>query len=98
VARVVYSEQAQRDLDRIFDFLAQTDPKLARETILLIKEAVVVLERHPFIGRPCEENLRELLVSRGRKGYAALYRYLEGDEVALVLGIRHQREAGYQQS
>jgi addiction module RelE/StbE family toxin len=96
VARVVYTEQALRDLDRIFEFLAGNDPELARETILLIREAINVLERHPLIGRLERHGRRELMISRGRSGYVALYRYLDGGEVVLVLAVRHQREAGYQ--
>jgi plasmid stabilization system protein ParE len=53
------------------------------------------LERHPFIGRPCEEGLRELLISYGNSGYVALYSYEQRDDVVLVLAIHHQREAGY---
>ena len=55
-----------------------------------------VLARHPLIGRPAEKGLHELLISRGKSGYAALYRYLEAADVVLVLALRHQREAGYQ--
>jgi len=48
-----------------------------------------------LIGRPVESNYRELVISRGRSGYIALYRYHETRDVVLVLAIRHQREAGY---
>jgi addiction module RelE/StbE family toxin len=96
VARVVYAEQAFRDLDRIFEFLAENDPESARKTILLIREAINVLERHPLIGRLERHGRRELMISCGRSGYVALYRYLDGGGVVLVLAVRHQREAGYQ--
>jgi len=39
--------------------------------------------------------MRERVVSRGRTGYLALYDYDEVRDVAVVLAIRHQREAGY---
>jgi len=35
------------------------------------------------------------VISRGRSGYLALYRYDEDRDRVLVLTIRHQREAGY---
>jgi plasmid stabilization system protein ParE len=50
------------------------------------------LKDHPLIGRPVEADLRELLISRGRTGYIALYRYNPANDVVLVLRIRHQRE------
>ncbi len=62
----------------------------------LIAEAVHILANHPFIGRPAENGLRELVISRGRSGYVALYSYEEPDDTVLVLAIRHQREAGYE--
>jgi hypothetical protein len=39
--------------------------------------------------------LRELVISRGRSGYVALYDYDVMTDTALVLAIRHQREGGY---
>jgi plasmid stabilization system protein ParE len=39
--------------------------------------------------------LRELVISRGRTGYVALYSLEEGQDAVLILTIRHQREAGY---
>jgi addiction module RelE/StbE family toxin len=95
MAQVVYSEQAFADLERLVDFLAENDQKAALETLITIQEAVSILERHPLIGRSCEQDLRELVISRGRTGYVALYDFLETDDAALVLAIRHQREAGY---
>jgi plasmid stabilization system protein ParE len=39
-------------------------------------------------------NLRELVISKGRTGYVALYRYLPEQDRVDVLAIRHQRESG----
>lgn len=61
----------------------------------LIEEAVGLLVRHPLIGRPVEHPLRELVISRGRTGYMALYSFEEGQDAVLILAICHQREAGY---
>ena len=55
-----------------------------------------MLARHPLIGRPTEEEpLRELVISRGRTGYVALYSYEQAEDVVIVQSVRHQREAGY---
>lgn len=95
MARLIYTERALTDLDRLTDFLLQTEPAAAAETIALITEAVQILENHPLIGRTAESELRELVVSRGRSGYLALYSYEQNEDAVLILSIRHQREAGY---
>lgn len=95
MAKLIYSGRALADLERLSDFLAESDPVAATETVGLIEEAVAVLRRHPLIGRPVEHELRELLISRGRTGYVALYSFEESQEAVLIHAIRHQREAGY---
>ena len=96
MALIVYSSQAFRDFERIFDFIAADDVSRAAAVVEAIREAVSILERHPLIGRPAEQGLRELVISRGKTGYVALYRYVERSDVVLVLALRHQREAGYE--
>ncbi len=92
---VSYARRALADLERLTEFLVEIDPVAATQTVDLVVSAVAILEHHPLIGRPAEADLRELVISRGRSGYVALYRYdLERDRI-LVLAIRHQREAGY---
>ena len=95
MARLIYSGRAFADLERLTDFLIETDPSAATETIGLIEEAVELLRRHPLIGRPVEYGLRELIISRGRTGYVALYGFEEDQGAVLILAIRHQRESGY---
>jgi plasmid stabilization system protein ParE len=50
---------------------------------------------HPAVGRPVGANLRELVISRGRTGYLALYAYDDLADTVAVLAVRHQRESGY---
>ena len=95
MARLIYAERALTDLDRLTDFLMQAEPVAAAETIALITEAVQILENHPLIGRTAESELRELVISRGKSGYLALYSYEQNEDAVLILSIRHQREAGY---
>jgi plasmid stabilization system protein ParE len=95
VARVIYSRQAFADLDRLADFLIKKAPQAAVASIDVIRDGIEILERHPFVGRSCEEGLRELLISYGESGYVALYSYEQREDVVLVLAIHHQREAGY---
>ena len=95
MAKLIYSGRAFADLERLTDFLIETDPSAAAETVGLIEEAGELLRRHPHIGRPVEYGLRELIISRGRTGYVALYGFEEDRDAVLILAIRHQREAGY---
>jgi len=95
VARLIYSARALDDLERVTDFLVDTDPAAAAVTVDLIAEAVAILAHHPLIGRPAEHGLRELVISRGRTGYVALYSFETAQDCVLILAVRHQREAGY---
>jgi plasmid stabilization system protein ParE len=95
LARLIYSGQALEDLDRLAAFLLDSDPVLASETFSLIEEAVQVLSRHPLLGRPVSDEVRELLISRGRSGYVALYSFESVYDAVLILGFRHQREVGH---
>jgi plasmid stabilization system protein ParE len=85
LAQVIYAERALADLVRLTEFLCQTEPIAAVETVDLITEAVQVLENHPLIGRPIEHGLRELVISRGKSGYLALYSFEPGHDTVLVL-------------
>ena len=95
MAFIVVTPRALSDLERLRGFLIDTDPAAADQTIELILAGISIVADHPLIGRPVESGFRELVISRGRSGYVALYRYHEVRDRILVLAIRHQREAGY---
>ena len=95
MAQLIYSTQALTDQERLADFLRDNEPAAAEVTAELIIEAVQLLGNHPLVGRSVEQGLREMVISRGRTGYVALYSYEEADDIVIVLAIRHQREAGY---
>ncbi len=95
MARVVYAARAVADFERLLDFVEEHEPERASVAVARISEAVSVLKEHPLIGRPAEAGLRELVISRGRTGYVALYRWMPEEDLVLVLALRHQREAGF---
>jgi plasmid stabilization system protein ParE len=96
VAQVVYSRNALANLERAFDFLAQNDPEAAAVAAEAIQSAIEALARHPLIGRPVGGGkLRELVISFGRTGYVALYRFVPARDEVRVLALRHQRELDY---
>ena len=95
MARVRLGLEAIRDIERCEAFLETVGDPLAGQLIDFILDALQVLTHQPGIGRPVEQGMRELIVSRGRSGYLALYK-LEGQSgIVRVLRIRHQRESGY---
>lgn len=96
MAKISYSGQALANLEHISDFLSENGQD-ALEALDLIDEAIAILERHPFIGRPAEAGMRELVISQGKTGYVALYTHEQAHDAILVLAIRHQREAGFRQ-
>jgi len=95
LAQIVYSRRALEDLERAIRFLAEQDAAAAAGAAAAIREAVEILSRHPLIGRPAHPPLRELVISFGKTGYLALYRFLPERAEVRVLGIRHQRELDY---
>ena len=95
MARWGLSEAAAQDLEELTDFLLLELPHEAVRTVDLIVDALGILEQHPRIGRPLNHALRELVISRGKTGYLALYEYDEASDLVLVLAVRHQREQDY---
>ena len=93
--RLVFAPRALDDLDRLTDFVLEQSPALANATAPIMVSGLGALKLHPLIGRPAESGLRELMISRGRTGYIALYQYDAMADVVMVLAIRHQREAGF---
>lgn len=94
MARIFYAPRAVRDLERLVGFLQDESPRQAARTFPLICESIEMLGRHPLLGRIVESGLRELVISRGRTGYVALYRYDAIRDEVFVLALRHQRELG----
>ena len=95
MTRLVLSPKAVDDIDRLSDFLLDSDPGTASKTGGILVSGLQILKDHPLIGRQVERGFRELLISRGRTGYMALYEFDVVKDVAIVLSIRYQREAGY---
>jgi toxin ParE1/3/4 len=65
--------------------------------MLSVRRAFELLSDHPLLGRLAEDGRRELVLSRGRYGYVAKYRWLPAEDAVLVLVVRHQLEAGYKE-
>jgi addiction module RelE/StbE family toxin len=95
MAEVVYSARALQDIARAFHFLRDENSAAALDAVVAIQSAVDNLRAHPLIGRRVEGELRELVISYGRTGYVALYRFVIGQDEVRILALRHQRELGF---
>lgn len=95
MTRWLIGAEAAADLERLTDFLLENAPDHAFATTDIVLSALEILARHPKVGRPVGQGLRELVIARGASGYLALYQYDEPHDVAVVLRVRHQREVGY---
>jgi len=98
LAEVVYTPASFEDFERILEFYAAGDPAVGAEMVERIQEVIDTLVYHPYLGRPAEDGMRELVISRGKTGFVALYHYAEPEDLILILAIRHQREEGYPES
>ncbi|HTV80226.1 MAG TPA: type II toxin-antitoxin system RelE/ParE family toxin [Steroidobacteraceae bacterium] len=96
MAQVVYSALALEHIERAFEFLRDQSPDAAQDAVTAIQSAVDNLAAHPLIGRRIEGEVRELVISYGRTGYVALYRFVVSQDEVRVLANRHQRELGFQ--
>ena len=95
--RLVWSPPALRDVHRLYRFLAPKNIDAAKRAVGAIRSGLKAVERQPGIGRPIadmEPEFREWLIDFGVSGYVVKYR-LDND-MAVLLAVRHQKEAGYE--
>ena len=96
MAKLEYSLNALSDIKRLVEFLIDNDVIAALETFDIIDEAVQVLRRHPDIGRSTSSaGKRELVISRGKTGYVAIYKLDKLADIVVILAIKHQREDNF---
>jgi plasmid stabilization system protein ParE len=95
IQRFHYSTRALDHLERAFDHIAEHDLDAGLAAASAIRSAVESLRAHPFIGRRVEAETRELVISFGKTGYVALYRFVPAKDEIRILAIRHQRELDY---
>jgi plasmid stabilization system protein ParE len=92
MARIELAPEVLEDFDRFLDYLLKSEAVDVPERIGEIVQSIDVLAHSPMIGRPVSAGLRELVISKGRRGYVALYSYLAAIDTVFVLAIRSQRE------
>jgi plasmid stabilization system protein ParE len=94
--RLIWSQPALLGVQRLYRFLATKNIDAAKRAIQAVRQGVAVLGEQPGIGRPVEDmpdEFREWIIDFGDSGYVVRYR-IEPKSV-ILLGVRHQKEAGY---
>jgi plasmid stabilization system protein ParE len=95
MSRIELAPEVLGDFDRFFAHLAAHEVEHAAARIQEIVDALQLLTHSPLIGRPVKGGKRELVIGQGSRGYVALYRYIADVDIAFVLAVRSQREAGF---
>ncbi|MGM0984171.1 MAG: type II toxin-antitoxin system RelE/ParE family toxin [Pseudomonadota bacterium] len=94
--KLEWTPQALADVQRLYRFLLHKNPDAARRAVKAIRANIGILAYQPHLGRLVEDlepEYREWPIDFGSDGYMALYR-LDGQK-AVILALRHQKEAGY---
>lgn len=95
MTRLRLAAQIERDVERIAEHLRQHEVADIGARVDTMLGALELLVRHPLIGRPVGDGLRELVVGKGSHGYVARYRYNAVKDEVRVAGLRSQREGGF---
>jgi plasmid stabilization system protein ParE len=94
---VRFTEEAEADLGRLYEFLVERDVDAAVGALAAIREAIRVLRFTPHSCRRASREapaLRELVIPFGKAGYVVLFE-VESKYVT-ILAARHQREDDYE--
>lgn len=100
---VEFSQAADEDLERLFDFALQRelnseagDLNIPDRAVQAIKDGIAFLMSSPFSCRKVAEGpfVRELIIPFGSTGYVALFEVVDGNKV-IIGAVRHQREDDY---
>lgn len=96
MSRLIWSEPALANIQRLYRFLAEKNLAAARRAVKAIRDGVKILVLHPQVGRVVEdmdEAFRDWPVDSGDSGYVVRYRF--DGELVTILAVRHQKEAGF---
>lgn len=94
---VRFTPEAEEDILRLYDFLAEKNVQAADRALAAIEAAADFLTLSPYTCRKVTVSdpvLREIVIPFGAAGYVALFEIVLPSTVT-VLGVRHQREDDY---
>ena len=93
MANVEWLTQALADVERLYNFLEDKNPEIAKRAAARIKHGTLLLEDSPHIGRPMpgETSRRELFITFGAGAYVLRY-MLEDNNTVVIIRVWHSRE------
>ena len=100
---VIFSPEAEEDLERLFDYVLERELNnhtgnldLPERAIQAIRKGCEFLAHSPFSCRKAGDSsfVRELLIPFGGTGYVALFE-IQGNQQVIIGAVRHQREDDY---
>lgn len=84
--RIIWQDEAERDLDKIAEYIMEDDPAAALRVVSTIREAARVLTEHPNIGRAGRvEGTRELVIA----GLPYILPYQIAEQEIRILAVMH---------
>jgi plasmid stabilization system protein ParE len=95
--QVRYTKAAKDDIVRLYGFLLEQEPELARKALDKIEKGINFLQDFPFTCRKATSEyslLREMVISFGAEGYVVLFE-IDNNNTVTILALRHQREEDY---
>ncbi|MEQ4532308.1 MAG: type II toxin-antitoxin system RelE/ParE family toxin [Mixta sp.] len=99
MSQIILSALAQRDLQRLQNFLKSKNRLAAKKAGEAIIRGIQQLKTQPDLGHPVPYlplEYQELVIGFGDSGYVMLYRHDRETDRVVIITIRHQKEAGYQ--
>jgi plasmid stabilization system protein ParE len=96
MSSLIWSDEALADVEGLYDFLIEKSEEAAARAVKAIYTGMRFVARHPHMGRPADgmpPEFREQVIPFAASAYVAMYHY-DGRQ-AVVLRVRHGREAGY---
>lgn len=94
--RLIWSPTALLDARRLYRFLAAKNLDAAARAVGAIRQGVKLLEHQSGLGRPVEgmdDEFRDWIIDFGDSGYVVRYRVTT--DTITILGVLHQKEAGF---
>jgi len=96
MSRVIWSQAALLDVQRLYRFLAPKNLDAAKRAVKAVRTGLNVLQLQSGIGRPIGDmptEFREWIIDFGDSGYVVRYRI--DSELVIILAVRHQKEVGH---
>ncbi len=92
--KVVLLPEAEGDIDRLYEFLVNSNPLAAQKAVLAIDEGITLLSETPYLGVELQArpDYRELAIKFGKSAYVLRYRILREEDLVVIVRIWHSKE------